>query len=263
MAAAAADKRRRVDKLKRAVPYVSASALEAILQNVRDEGLPERFDRKLQRELRNEVIEGDTIYGKSLCTVEVAAVDGGTKSVSFIHPFAMLSMACKQSAPFAELLYDIVARHQRLRLCVYSDEVTPCNAVSHHNFRKSQIIYWSFLEFGAARLCSTEELWFTMTAQRSDTVSTYAGGLGTLFKVALTSFFGHGTHTLHRSGVHLETPDGTAFRVFGDLAMILQDGSAHKYAFNMKGDAGIIACKSQYIEVHTCGRMRCMIAMSV
>ena len=114
MAAAAADKRRRVEEIKRAVPYVSASALEAILQNVRDEGLPERFDRKLQRELRNEVIDGDTMYGKPLCTVELAAVGGGTKRVSFIHPFAMMSMACKQSKPFAELLYDIVARHFQL-----------------------------------------------------------------------------------------------------------------------------------------------------
>jgi hypothetical protein len=39
-------------------------------------------------------------------------------------------------------------------IILYNDEITPGNALKHHNQRKVQAYYWSFREFGMEALTS-------------------------------------------------------------------------------------------------------------
>ena len=57
---------------------------------------------------------------------------------------------------------------------LYNDEITAGNGLRHHNHRKVQAYYWSFLEFGIEALTS-EFLWFTQLLVRSDYVTNMQG----------------------------------------------------------------------------------------
>ena len=63
----------------------------------------------------------------------------------------------------------------------------------HHNHRKVQAYYWSFLEFGIEALTS-EFLWFTLLLVRSDYVTKMQDhGVGQLCKQIILSFANIGT----------------------------------------------------------------------
>ena len=154
---------------------------------------------------------------------------------------------------------------QRLKLAVYSDEVTPGRELLAYNDKKLWALYWSFLDFGPAALAN-EDAWFTGLTVRSSTVKNkIAGGMAQVFNVYMNMFFNLADGCDFRKGVTLNAPPAgsapapaasapaaaasapaTAASAqagsFADLAMVVQDAEAHALAFGWKGASSIKCC---------------------
>ena len=142
-------KSQRLDRFRRIVPHVSASALAHILQEVKEQpdvlecGISTgSFRMQLQRE-RDRVSAADTPYGKLLQQIFVTAHDGTSKTLEVQHPMAMLWYATKNCVPFADFMDKMMDRQPSSpahpwKLAMYSDEVTPGDALQVQNTRKLQ-----------------------------------------------------------------------------------------------------------------------------
>ena len=86
----------------------------------------------------------------------------------------MLWVCCKDCPEFKSF-FSSKLNGQRLKLVVYSDEVTPGRELLKYNRKKFWVFYWSFLDFGPAALAN-EDAWFTGLTLRSITVKKLAGG---------------------------------------------------------------------------------------
>ena len=98
-----------------------------------------------------------------------------------------------ESPKLAQFIQEKLAAHpctidNPWSIFVYNDEIAPGDQLQHHNSRKTQAFYYSFLEFGADSL-SSEFLWFTLSAARSDDVSEIDGlSFGIFAKSQMLSF---------------------------------------------------------------------------
>ena len=237
-------KLRRIERFRRSLPHVSASALTAIMSN--PDRCRDQVSRRTIREARNLTVDQVTPYGPLLHPLYLDAADGGRPiQVLIACPFALLSVAYKECEPFRQLLDSKHALRPSShdapwQIVLYSDEIVPGNNLSFENLRKNWAVYFSFLEFGPEILCR-EEAWLTLTTKRSSEIVKADGGIAQLFTSILKHFFGRDTHALQRSGVLLEHGDHR-FRLIAHLGMILQDGGAHKLVWCCKGDAGTRMC---------------------
>ena len=73
------------------------------------------------------------------------------------------------------------------RICLYSDEIIPGNALKPRNDRKLVAFYWTFSEMDAA--VGHEDLWCHIVAVRSSVVRSMRSGWSQLFKHACSAFF--------------------------------------------------------------------------
>ena len=73
-------------------------------------------------------------------------------------------------------------------LVLYADGITPADALAKHDARQIQAIYYSYLEFGEAVLC-TEEVWFVLAAVREKQLKRFDGYLTTLLSFLFDRFF--------------------------------------------------------------------------
>ena len=249
-------KLQRLDDFRRRVPYVSASALEAILREAQHD-IPEIVDRDSMREARDIKVNEKLEYGTLLHKLTCERTDGSTADLTIISPFAMLYMATLRCEGFAQMLKRALhanppSYEHPWRLIIYSDEVVPGNAIAAHNMRKLWVLYWSFMEFGPA-LLSDEDAWFCIGAERTDRVKQLEGGMAQVFSMVLVFMFSSGGHSFKDSGVQLEFADGTRVRLFAVLEMILQDCGAHKQVFCVKGESGLkqcLGCRNFYAKDH-------------
>ena len=238
-------KLRRLNEIRRSVPYVSASALSAVLNEV-EHDMPTLFSRKAMRESRDIQVNEITPYRKVMITLPVELNDGTTTDMNVVNAFAQLWVAAKRCNGFSIMLLERLnacpsTYDKPWRFILYSDEVVPGNQMSFHNFRKCWAVYWSFMEFGESTL-SVEDAWFCMAAERSESVKAMGGGITQVFRELLRFLFAPGGHSLRTCGVLLEMHDGTTIRIWAKLEMILQDGDAHKQVHMIKGDAGHKMC---------------------
>ena len=107
---------------------------------------------------------------------------------------------------------------------MYADEVSLA-AIAHRDSRKFWAVYISFLEFGPL-LLSNENSWLTICTTETVALKHVAASLGQLFKVILIDLF-LGAHDPQLAGIRLET-NGTHYRLFVKLDMLLCDGGAHQ-----------------------------------
>ena len=240
-----ASKLRRIDELRRSVPYVSASALSAILEEARRD-MPEISSREAIRKARDIQVNEVTPYGTLIVTLRVELLDGAYDDMYVVNPFAQLWLAAKNCEGFARLLVLTLAVSPSSfgcpwRFIIYADEVVPGNQLSFHNMRKCWAIYFSFMEFGEITL-SNEDAWFCTAAERTDRVKHFGGGIAQVFREILKYVFADGGHNLQTSGLTLDLFDGSVVRIWAKLGMILQDGGAHKQVFMVKGDGGTKPC---------------------
>ena len=126
-------------------------------------------------------------------------------------------------------------------LIYYSDEVVPGNVLSADVSRKVQCVYVSIMQFGPLAL-SREESWMCILAKRSSQVSQVASGMSQVTAKVLQHILHHPLCDTVTQGVLLKDSNGSRFRLWISLGAFLQDGSAHKMVFNLKGDAGTKFC---------------------
>ena len=183
-----AQKLGRLQRLRRSVPHVSASALAAVLAEVERDGVPELRSRKHMMEATEAEILVDGPYGKLITEIELIGCRGQTVRAIVANPLALLCRAFEQGGAFTEL----VLRCHRSQpstpeapwtLILYGDEVVPGNQLSFANLRKMWVLYYSLLELGAIALQS-EDAWLILTALRSSLVS---GHTACIKRYSLTS----------------------------------------------------------------------------
>ena len=121
----------------------------------------------------------------------------------------------------------------------YNDEVSPGNQLKHHNKRKIQTIYWSFLDFGAAAL-SKENNWFTLTSVRSNKVKDMDGEMSYVMHMCLELFKQPGT-CMH-TGILLSSAEKGSIVIVAKMGAMIADEAALRAVYHCKGASGNIAC---------------------
>ena len=143
----------RLRSLRDRLPYISQSALAAVLQIAKKEPLPSGH-RKDLKAARDEVAKIHTPYGTLHRTIKLPHRVGGEDiSVEMQDPFAMMYHCCETSRPFSALVSRCVAARPPTlatpwNIIFYTDEVSPGNQLGYKHPRKLWAIYWSVLEFG-------------------------------------------------------------------------------------------------------------------
>lgn len=243
---ARASKLRRLEGLRRNNPQITASALSEVIQDIELNGLPDLHSRKHVAEARDHTVKGYNAYGPMLSTTNVVCKDGAEKPLLFVNFLTMLHAAYQQGGGLQELVARTLTQHpctaqKPWRIIYYSDEVVPGNVLSADVSRKVQCIYISFMEFGPVAL-SKEEAWFCIMACRSSFVGELESGMSQVTQVILNCILRPDSCNPKEAGFLLKDQGGCTIRMFYTLGAFLQDGSAHKYIFNLKGDAGTKFC---------------------
>lgn len=246
MAEPRAAKLRRLEQFRRRVPYVSASALSAILAEVDRAGVPDARSRRDMRDARNLEVDDATPYGPLFHVSDLPAVNGGTIPLRIVHPLSFLWKAFNTCDPFASFIDSCLERtpctpETPWNLILYSDEVTPGDCLVHDNRRKMQVVYFSFFEFGPAAL-SREDAWFTIAAKRSSEVNKISGGMSAVFGAILLLFFVTGGSNVALAGLALHRSGEATRHIYARLRCFVQDGGAHKITWHCKGDSGLKLC---------------------
>ena len=107
-----AAKLRKLNDFRRRLPHCTASALSAILSDVRKHGLPEcGLDRNRLREARDLQNSEPTPFGPILQTAAVIGKDDVEQQLTIAHPLAMLWVASSDSSSFSEFMQQKLKDH--------------------------------------------------------------------------------------------------------------------------------------------------------
>ena len=194
-----AAKLRKLNAFRRKLPHCSASALGAILKEIKQHGVPEgATSRDAFRDARDLQNHTATPFGAIVQTLAVSDKDDVDQQLTIAHPIALLWVASKEclsfSAFFLEKLKDNPPSLENpWHIVLYTDEVTPGNPLATMNNRKFHAVYWSFMEFGVNAL-SREEAWFTVATEYSVHVSKLSAGLSQVVAKILKCFFSDGVN---------------------------------------------------------------------
>ena len=249
-------KLQKLNHFRRKLPHISANALAAVVQAIKDEGPPELgHDRCNMRKARDEQCKSHGPFGPILQHCKVISKTGVEMNIPIAHPFALLHASMLASPSLQTLFGKKLVEHQcspehPWNLIIYSDEVTPGNVLSTHNKRKFQAVYFSLLELGQAAL-SHEECWWCIMVEMSLVVNTVAATMSQVFGALIKKFFDKSGWDLSTSGVLLPGCDGSRHRLFAKLGFFLQDGAAHKATWHSRGEAGskfCLLCKNLFTE---------------
>ena len=220
--------------------YVSQRALAALLTKARDEGIPDQVSKTSQIRARKRESHIATPHGDLL---QEWTLPGNIK-ITVQHPLAMLWEASKCDG-FASLMRETFAKNEPSpstpwHLIVYNDEIGL--APLKHDTRKTMAIYYSFKEFDTALF--TEEVWFVLTAIRSDLLTSVPGGIGYVMKELMKKYFFNPACNLAEAGamLHLAGDNAPMHMLFADLKIFVADEKALKDAFSIKGSSGTKLC---------------------
>ena len=73
-------------------------------------------------------------------------------------------------------------------------------------------------------------------------MSKMSGGISQVVAAILKLWFCNDSFDCMKAGLVIKDPRGQHYRVYFNLAMILQDGGARKLVFHIKGDDGTELC---------------------
>jgi hypothetical protein len=197
------------------------------------------------REARNAQLEQATPFGPLIRTCQLPGVDGRPVDIDIQCPFGMLHV-CAKTKYFGALLSSAAARSpptfaKPWRIIIYSDEITPGNAMKPHNSRMLQAVYWSFVEFGAAALAH-EDFWLTAVTLKSTEVLKIDGGMSAVTASILKHFFGDAGRNLQQCGITLYPPDTAPLRLHAYFCLMLADESALHQTWMHMGASGVKLC---------------------
>jgi hypothetical protein len=219
--------------------YISVSGLADVLKDIRHNGMPSSISRSsIKRARDQEFDEYDTSYGTLIKQVTAGTDDDGNPCTFwFADPRACLHYMITQSPKLAAFFQEKLAANpcsinNPWSIVVYNDEITPGDQLQHHNARKTQAFYYSFLEFGAEAL-SSEFLWFTLSATRSDDVSEISGlSFGIFAKVQMMAF---------EAWSNIGFQCGSII-IWAKVKLFVADESAIKFTLDVKGASGNLPC---------------------
>ena len=235
-----------LNAFKRSVPHVSGRALAAILQRVREHGMPDRITRRDQQEARDVVAHQHTPYGPLQRTLQLQGLEAGTQfNLEIVNPQALLYTVCLQGGSFAtwfksRLLENPSTPADPWHLILYSDGITPGDPFKTGNERKVEAVYFSMKELGMQALCH-EDAWFTLVSKSSAHVAKTGGSMSQVIAQCLRQFF-NPPHDMRRGGIMLTFGDGTRLMLFLILEIFVQDELAHKMIWSCKGASGTRSC---------------------
>ena len=238
-------KRQRVEALRRNAPYATASALSSLWGAIASADLkavPSRFELKRARDS----VLSDTPYGPVLTTIVLHSKPPlANKTYTVVNPVPFLHKAFARGGSFTELMVSLLAQHpcspeNPWKIIFYSDEVVPGNQLAQDHRRKAWCAYFGFCEFGPL-LLSRESSWLPLMVNKSSDINMAEAGISQAVAAVLKLFFVSPVD-LSKGGMVLDHPNGTKYRLWCKLGMVVQDGGAHKLIWNCKGDAGTRMC---------------------
>ena len=193
MAEASRAKLHRLNRFRRSVPHVSASALADILREIDEHGIPETHSRSALKRATDLVANLETPYGTVIQTVDVVMESALLMPFLVVSPLAMLWAVVAEGGCFAGLLMLALEANPNSyecpwRIILYADEDTPGQVLITDNRRKLWAVYWSIYELGMAAL-SRENAWFCVAAKRSSQVKLIGGGISQIMGVIMKLFF--------------------------------------------------------------------------
>ena len=87
-----------------------------------------------------------------------------------------------------------------------------------------------------------QEVWFEVLFVRSNLVGTVKGGVSSILRALLNTFFNPNTHDLRRSGVCLDLKTGNSLHLWISLDIVVADEAALHYMYGCKGAGGLKCC---------------------
>ena len=239
-------KLRRLNQLRQSLPHVTANAFAALVQELKQEGLPELCAPKHFKEAEEMDFRKPTRHGPVLQNWICMSKEGKPVRIPAADPLALLDVAFARKGAYEAMLRHAQSKHpccpeSPWGLILYSDEITPGNVLSHDNRRRFWAFYFSIKQFGAANL-QQEGAWLCAAVVRSSVVHELEGGVSQLAAAFLRSIFKRHDGCVREGGALFRDSASSPFRLFFELAFWLQDGGAHKHVFSVKGDAGSRLC---------------------
>lgn len=235
-----------LNEMRRRLPHMTATALSAVLLDVKKHGMPELMSRHQLAAATEEIVNYETPYGKMILDISFVKSEGGDALVVPVaNPLAYMWKAFNQGGNFSSFFEELLrgpsgTYDNPLKLIVYADEVTPGRELALVTTRKIWCIYYGFAEF--RKFFHNEESWFPLLAMRTDLVAQVSAGISQVMAGCLKLFFGDAGADAEVAGFRVTTPGGTSYRVHIKVEMFLQDGGAHKAMYHMTGDAGSKMC---------------------
>ena len=225
--------------------FVSQSGLEAVLKNIRENGLPESSSRRTIKRARDVSMDAGAPVGGLWAEVSLKLTNGSYKSFPMINPIAMLWTACNECPGFASLMaHQLKTRpstpENGWRIVLYADEIVPGNNLAVHNGRKLWAVYWSMFEWGP--YLSAECLWMNIITVRSSFIKQVEGGLSQLFKAVAASFFKNPFDLSKGVLLSCGGPQAPPQLFFATITAIVADEAALKQAWSVKGSSGTLPC---------------------
>ena len=115
--------------------HVTQRALAHICDNLKKHGMIKATSRSTMQRTRNSFAERSTPFGTVIQTRSLIAKRGGCISLPFLHQAAML-WACCEDCPEFKAFFSSTIQGQRLKIVMYSDEVTPSRELLAYNHKK-------------------------------------------------------------------------------------------------------------------------------
>ena len=227
--------------------YISQSALAQVLKEL-EVNLDSGISRSSIKRGREREVEVPTPYGNVINVVKVSLEPNAGESeptsveLPFVNPLAWLAHIvgnCEEYGTyFGKLLEQRPHDPQSpFDIIVYSDEVTPGNAMRHCNERKLQCVYWSLKQHDT--LLSSERHWFLLGVCRSEIVRRIKGRMSAYIRMCMEQFY-----TPHdaRRGLFVTLASGDRALFFLRISIIVADAAALRDMYDFKGASGTLLC---------------------
>ena len=120
--------------------HVSQRALAHICDSLKKHGMIKATSRSTMQRTRNAFAERTTPFGTLIQTRSLKTKRGGCISLPFLHPMAMLWVCCEDCPEFKDFFSSTI-QGQRLKIVMYSDEVTPSRELLAYNHKKLWAVY--------------------------------------------------------------------------------------------------------------------------
>ncbi len=247
---ACADQRSKLEALttlRQKLPYISQSALSAVLTELLRAPLPFAASRRDIRLARRDIARQMTPFGPLVQEVDVRRKDGAVFNMPIQHPWAMLHFASEHCCNLSRIIEKTCISSPCTPtapwdLILYSDEITPGNQLKPDNSRKTWAVYYAFAQYGAEAL-QNEDVWLVATLIRAPTIEHIAGGMSAVMGAILKVFYSRTSHNMQTAGILLHLGHNNSLvRVFTALGGLLADEDAIHQMWVCKGSSGNKPC---------------------